>query len=128
MSRRHNLRTRRKNVSRSSAIRVDDPADVNAAFRDVLAHDGPALLDVVTAANELSMPPTISAEEVKGFSLYVLSAVMSGRGDDHRFGEGKSFATMTWHLAKELASFVPAACWYVAGTGKATTLAHISNE
>jgi pyruvate dehydrogenase (quinone) len=51
-------------------------------MRDILAHDGPALLDVVTAANELSMPPTITAEEVKGFSLYVLRAVMSGRGDE----------------------------------------------
>ncbi len=37
---------------------------------------------MVTAANELSMPPTITAEEIKGFSLYVLRAVMSGRGDE----------------------------------------------
>jgi pyruvate dehydrogenase (quinone) len=64
------------------AIRVEDPADLPGAMRDILAHDGPALLDVVTAANELSMPPTITAEEVKGFSLYVLRAVMSGRGDE----------------------------------------------
>lgn len=27
------------------------------------------------------MPPKISAEQVKGFSLYALKAVMSGRGD-----------------------------------------------
>ena len=64
------------------AIRVEDPVDLPGAMRDILAHDGPALLDVVTAANELSMPPTITAEEVKGFSLYVLRAVMSGRGDE----------------------------------------------
>ena len=64
------------------AIRVEDPADLPGAMRDILAHDGPALLDVVTATNELSMPPTITAEEVKGFSLYVLRAVMSGRGDE----------------------------------------------
>ena len=42
----------------------------------------PALLDVVTAKQELSMPPTITAEQVKGFSLWVLRAVMSGRGDE----------------------------------------------
>ena len=48
----------------------------------MLAHDGPALLDVVTAKQELSMPPTITAEQVKGFSLWVLRAVMSGRGDE----------------------------------------------
>ncbi len=64
------------------AIRVEDPGDLPAAMRDILAHDGPAVLDVVTAASELSMPPTLTVEEVKGFSLYVLRAVMSGRGDE----------------------------------------------
>ena len=42
----------------------------------------PALLDVVTARNELSMPPKIEAEQVKGFSPYVLRAVMNGKGDE----------------------------------------------
>ena len=49
---------------------------------EILAHDGPALLDVVTATQELSMPPTIELEQVKGFSLWLLRAVMSGRGDE----------------------------------------------
>jgi pyruvate dehydrogenase (quinone) len=40
------------------------------------------VLDVVTATQELSMPPAITAEQVKGFSLWVLRAVMSGRGDE----------------------------------------------
>jgi pyruvate dehydrogenase (quinone) len=64
------------------AIRVEDPEDLAKAIRDVFAHDGPAVLDVVTAKQELSMPPTITAEQVKGFSLWVLRAVMSGRGDE----------------------------------------------
>lgn len=64
------------------AIRVEDPGDLPGALEDVLAHDGPALLDVVTARQELSMPPTIEAEEVKGFSLWLIRAVMSGRGDE----------------------------------------------
>ncbi len=64
------------------ARRVEDPGDLPAAVEAVLAHDGPAVLDVVTAKNELSMPPTIKPEEVKGFSLWVLRAVMSGRGDE----------------------------------------------
>ncbi|TXM99562.1 ubiquinone-dependent pyruvate dehydrogenase [Methylobacterium sp. WL64] len=63
------------------AIRVEDPGDLAKAIDDVLAHDGPALLDVVTATQELSMPPTIGLEEVKGFSLWLLRAVLSGRGD-----------------------------------------------
>jgi pyruvate dehydrogenase (quinone) len=64
------------------AVRVEDPGDLADAIRDVLAHDGPAVLDVVTATQELSMPPAITAEQVKGFSLWVLRAVMSGRGDE----------------------------------------------
>jgi pyruvate dehydrogenase (quinone) len=64
------------------AIRVEDPGELPGAVRDILAHDGPALLDVVTATQELSLPPTIGMEQVKGFSLWVLRAVMSGRGDE----------------------------------------------
>jgi pyruvate dehydrogenase (quinone) len=64
------------------AVRVDDPGDLANALREVLNHDGPAVLDVVTAKQELSMPPTIAAEQVKGFSLWVLRAVMNGRGDE----------------------------------------------
>jgi pyruvate dehydrogenase (quinone) len=63
------------------AARVEDPGELPAAVAQMLAHDGPALLDVVTAKQELSMPPTINAEEVKGFSLWAIRAVMSGRGD-----------------------------------------------
>jgi pyruvate dehydrogenase (quinone) len=62
-------------------VRVDDPGKLPAAIEEILQHDGPAVLDVVTATQELSMPPTLTAEEVKGFSLYVLRAIMSGRGD-----------------------------------------------
>ena len=59
------------------AQRVEDPGDLEEAARVILAHDGPALLDVVTARNELSMPPKMQAEQVKGFSLYVLRATRS---------------------------------------------------
>jgi pyruvate dehydrogenase (quinone) len=62
--------------------RVEDPGDLPGAMKEMLCHNGPALLDVVTATQELSMPPTITVEEVKGFSLWVLRAVMSGRGDE----------------------------------------------
>lgn len=64
------------------AIRVEDPGDLPEAAANILAHDGPALLDVVIAKQELSMPPTIQAEQVKGFSLWLMRAVMSGRGDE----------------------------------------------
>ena len=64
------------------AIRVEDPKELPNAVRDGFASEGPVVLDVVTAKQELSMPPTITAEQVKGFSLWVLRAVMSGRGDE----------------------------------------------
>jgi pyruvate dehydrogenase (quinone) len=62
--------------------RVEDPGELPAAMKEMLEHNGPGLLDVVTARQELSMPPTITPEEIKGFSLWVLRAVMNGRGDE----------------------------------------------
>jgi pyruvate dehydrogenase (quinone) len=64
------------------AVRVEDPAKLEEAVHEVLAHPGPALLDVVTFHHELSMPPHIEAEQVKGFGLWGLRAVMNGRGDE----------------------------------------------
>ncbi|UJP10344.1 ubiquinone-dependent pyruvate dehydrogenase [Microbacterium sp. KUDC0406] len=64
------------------ARRVERSEDLLDAVAEVLAHDGPALLDVVTERQELSMPPAIKADQVKGFALYALRTVMSGRGDE----------------------------------------------
>ena len=64
------------------ARRVERSEDLLDAVAEVLAHDGPALLDVVTERQELSMPPSIKAEQVKGFALYAIRTVMSGRGDE----------------------------------------------
>ncbi|WP_421700037.1 ubiquinone-dependent pyruvate dehydrogenase [Ancylobacter sp.] len=63
-------------------VRVEDPGDLPGAVRQVFDHDGPALLDVVTAKQELSMPPTIGLEQAKGFGLWMIRAVLSGRGDE----------------------------------------------
>ncbi len=62
--------------------RVERPDDLSGAVDEFLAHDGPALLDVVTARQELSIPPTITAAQAKGFTLYALRTVLSGRGDE----------------------------------------------
>jgi pyruvate dehydrogenase (quinone) len=64
------------------AHRVEDPGELPDAMKEILGHDGPALLDVVTAKQELSMPPTITPEQVRGFSLWLLRAVISSRGDE----------------------------------------------
>lgn len=62
--------------------RVTRSDELEATLRAAFAHDGPALVDVVTETLELAMPPRIKAEQVKGFSLYTLRAIMSGRGDE----------------------------------------------
>jgi pyruvate dehydrogenase (quinone) len=64
------------------AVRVEQASQLPGALKEVLDHDGPALLDVVTERQELSIPPSISAAQVKGFALYALRTVMSGRGDE----------------------------------------------
>jgi pyruvate dehydrogenase (quinone) len=64
------------------ARRVENPGHLPEAISDVLSRPGPALLDVVTAKQELSMPPTIDVNQIKGFSLWAVRAVMSGRGNE----------------------------------------------
>jgi pyruvate dehydrogenase (quinone) len=63
-------------------IRLEDPADVESGIAAALAHNGPVLVDAVVNRNELSIPPRITLEMAKGFTLYMLRAVMSGRGDE----------------------------------------------
>jgi pyruvate dehydrogenase (quinone) len=60
-------------------IRVEDPLKLDGALREVLAHKGPALLDVVSARQELVMPPKATFEQAANFSLFALKAVMDGR-------------------------------------------------
>lgn len=60
-------------------IRVEKPQELRAAVQEVLAHDGPALLDVVSARQELIMPPTTTIEEASKFGLFMMKAVLDGR-------------------------------------------------
>ena len=63
-------------------VRVERPGDLAAAVEDLLAHDGPAVLDAVVTRQEVSLPPKITLEQVKGFGLWALKAVMNGKGDE----------------------------------------------
>jgi pyruvate dehydrogenase (quinone) len=62
--------------------RVEQPADLEQALVDAFAFDGPAVVDVVTARQELSIPPAITVEQAKGFSLYAIRTVLAGRADE----------------------------------------------
>lgn len=61
-------------------LKVETPEQLRPALLKALQYDGPALVEVVVNRQELSMPPTITAEQVKGFSLYMLKAILDGRG------------------------------------------------
>jgi pyruvate dehydrogenase (quinone) len=61
---------------------VERPNDLAAALRAAFAHQGPAVVDVVTARQELAVPPTVTSEQVKGFTLYTTRTLLSGRGDE----------------------------------------------
>jgi len=58
--------------------RIEDPKNLEAALAEALAHPGPALVDVVTDPMALSLPPTISADQVKGFALAMSKVVLAG--------------------------------------------------
>lgn len=62
--------------------RVEKPEELKGALTQVLAYDGPALVDVVVNRQELSLPPTIEASQAGGFGLYILRAILNGRGDE----------------------------------------------
>lgn len=62
--------------------KVESASRLDATLAEAFAHPGPALVDVRIAKQELSLPPKIEAAQAKGFSLYMLRAVMSGRGSE----------------------------------------------
>jgi pyruvate dehydrogenase (quinone) len=63
-------------------IRLEDPAEVDAGITAAFAHDGPVLIDAVVNRTELAMPPSITMEMAKGFTLYMVKAIMNGRTDE----------------------------------------------
>jgi pyruvate dehydrogenase (quinone) len=63
-------------------IRLEDASQVGDGIAAALAHDGPVLIDAVVNRTELAMPPSITIEMAKGFSLYMVKAIMNGRADE----------------------------------------------
>ena len=63
-------------------LRADTPDQVEPMIAQALRYNGPALVEILVSRQELSMPPTITYEQAKGFSLFMMKAVLSGRGDE----------------------------------------------
>jgi pyruvate dehydrogenase (quinone) len=61
------------------AIRVEKPQELKAALQTALAHKGPALVDVVSARQELAMPPKTTLDQAYHFSMFMMKAVLDGR-------------------------------------------------
>ncbi|WP_416828911.1 ubiquinone-dependent pyruvate dehydrogenase [Ectobacillus polymachus] len=63
-------------------VRVEDPADLESAMKQAFEHDGPAIIDVAVNRQELSLPPKIKYEQAQGFTLWMVKAVLNGRGNE----------------------------------------------
>jgi pyruvate dehydrogenase (quinone) len=63
-------------------VRVEKPSELESALHDALAHPGPALIEVMTDRQELSMPPNVTLDQIRGFTLYAARSIFSGNGDE----------------------------------------------
>ena len=63
-------------------LAVTTAAQVRPALVQALAHPGPALVEVAVSRQEIVLPPTIELDLVRKFGLFVVKAVLSGRGDE----------------------------------------------
>ena len=63
-------------------VRIEDPAELEAKLSEAFAHPGPVVIDTVVSRQELAMPPAVTAGMAKGFTLYMLKAVLNGRADE----------------------------------------------
>lgn len=61
---------------------VETGAELEATLREALAADGPRLVNVRTTRQELSIPPSITAAQAKGFTLWALRTVIAGQGGE----------------------------------------------
>ena len=60
-------------------IRVEKPQELKGAIEAALAHKGPVLLDVVSARQELAMPPKTTVDQAYHFGMFMMKAVLDGR-------------------------------------------------
>jgi modulator of FtsH protease len=63
-------------------VTVEKADELEDALRRALSYDGPALVDVRIARQKLTLPPKISYEQVKGFTLFATRTILSGGGEE----------------------------------------------
>jgi pyruvate dehydrogenase (quinone) len=63
-------------------LKAETAQDVRPMLQKAFKHGGPALVEALVHRQELSIPPTITIEQATGFGMFILKAVISGRGDE----------------------------------------------
>jgi pyruvate dehydrogenase (quinone) len=63
-------------------LRANVPEQVRPMLAQALNHPGPALVEVVVNRQELIVPPSVKLDQVMGFSLFMMKAVINGRGNE----------------------------------------------
>jgi pyruvate dehydrogenase (quinone) len=63
-------------------LKVETPEQIRPALAQAFAHTGPALVEVMVSRQEIALPPSIKLDQVKGFSLFMMKAVINGRGNE----------------------------------------------
>ncbi|WP_067780702.1 pyruvate dehydrogenase [Actinomyces vulturis] len=73
------------------AQRVSDPKELRDAFTQAFNHQGPALVEILTDPNALSLPPEITGEQMIGFATAMSKIVLNG-------GAGEAVAMATSNM------------------------------
>ncbi|MCM6776385.1 pyruvate dehydrogenase [Nocardia sp. CDC159] len=60
------------------SVRVEKPTEIRDALTAALGRPGPALIELITDPNALSIPPKITAAQVRGFALAAGRTVLDG--------------------------------------------------
>jgi pyruvate dehydrogenase (quinone) len=63
-------------------IRIQDPKQLKAGLEEAFEYDGPVLVDIVSARQELVMPPKTTLGQAGHFGLFMLKAVLDGRANE----------------------------------------------
>lgn len=63
-------------------LTAETPEQVRPLLAEALNHDGPALVEVSVNRQELALPPSIKMDQMIGFGLFMIKAVLNGRGDE----------------------------------------------
>ena len=60
------------------SVRITDPKKLKKDLAAALATPGPMLIDVVTDPDALSMPPKITAQQIRGFATASTKVLLGG--------------------------------------------------